>query len=94
MIDRKDILHRTTYVWKEDGGYAIIIKNDGNKVILNKDMTRLWKLINDEDTIDTICNILKEQYDMSEENVFLAIQAMIDADIVSNQDMFWGDEIL
>lgn len=94
MINRKDILHRTTYVWKENDGYAIIIKNDGNKVILNKDSSKLWKAINDEDSVETICSILHKKYDMSEEKIILAIKAMIDAEIVSNMDMFWGDEIL
>lgn len=36
MIKREDILHKTTYVWKENEKYTSIIKNDGSRVILNK----------------------------------------------------------
>jgi hypothetical protein len=93
MINKDDILHRTTYVWKDDSGYAIIIKNDGNKVILNQETTVLWKLINDEDSVENICCAMKERYDISEEKTVTDIKALIEAEIVSNLDMFWGDEI-
>lgn len=94
MINKEDILHRTTYVWKDNDGYAIIIKNDGNKVILNKDMTIIWKIINDEDSIENICNVIKENFKISEERIISIIKLMIDSEIVTNMDMFWGDEIL
>ncbi|WP_171003541.1 PqqD family peptide modification chaperone [Ruminiclostridium herbifermentans] len=84
-------MHRTTYVWKEDEGYAIIIKNDGNKVILNQDATKLWKIINDEDSVEIICDLIKEKYNISEDKTLIAIKALIEAGVVSNLDMFWGD---
>lgn len=93
MINKDDILHRTTYVWKDDSGYAIIIKNDGNKIILNQETTELWKLINDEDSVENICIAMKERYGISEEKTVTDVKALIEAGIVSNLDMFWGDEI-
>ena len=60
MIKREDILHKTTYVWKENEKYTSIIKNDGSRVILNKKDSDIWKIINDDDTVDDIIRHMKD----------------------------------
>lgn len=94
MMNRNDILHKTTYVWKEDNGYAIIIKNDGGKAILNKLDSLIWKSINDEDTISDIIKINVEKYNLEEASVEQSIQRLLDADLITSEDLFWGDDIL
>lgn len=61
MIKREDILHKTTYVWKENEKYTSIIKNDGSRVILNKKDSDIWKIINDDDTVDDIIRHMKDR---------------------------------
>ena len=67
MIKREDILHKTTYVWKENEKYTSIIKNDGSRVILNK---------------------------MSANQVEDRLEEFIKIGIITNEDMFWGDDLL
>ena len=93
-MDKKDVLHKTTYIWKEDEGYAIIIKNDGMKAILNQIDTIVWKTINDEDTVELIVANISSKYNLDEQTVENSIQRLIGAGLVTCEDLFWGDDIL
>ena len=92
MIKREDILHKTTYVWKENEKYTSIIKNDGSRVILNKKDSDIWKIINDDDTVDDIIRHMKDT--MSANQVEDRLEEFIKIGIITNEDMFWGDDLL
>ena len=92
MIKREDILHKTTYVWKENEKYTSIIKNDGSRVILNKKDSDIWKIINDDDTVDDIISHMKDT--MSANQVEDRLEEFIKIGIITNEDMFWGDDLL
>lgn len=92
MVNREDILHKTTYVWKENEKYTSIIKNDGSRVILNKKDSDIWKKINDDDTVDNIIQYMKDT--MSADQVEERLEEFIKIGIITNEDMFWGDDLL
>ena len=85
MIKREDILHKTTYVWKENEKY-------GSRVILNKKDSDIWKIINDDDTVDDIIRHMKDT--MSANQVEDRLEEFIKIGIITNEDMFWGDDLL
>ena len=87
MIKREDILHKTTYVWKEMKIYQYH-KNDGSRVILNKKDSDIWKIINDDDTVDDIIRHMKDT--MSANQVEDRLEEFIKIGIITNEDMFWG----
>lgn len=91
MIEKSDILHKTTYVWKEEHGYVTVIKNDGGKVILNEENALVWKYINDDDDIESICNKILSVSEISVERLQAIIENFIKIGIVSNEDLFWGE---
>lgn len=93
-METNDVLHKTTYIWKEEDGYAVIIKNDGGKAILNKADTMVWNHINDEDSIDHIADICHEKYGLNQAAVFASVDRMMEAGLVTKEDMFWGDDLL
>ena len=84
--------HKTTYVWKENEKYTSIIKNDGSRVILNKKDSDIWKIINDDDTVDDIIRHMKDT--MSANQVEDRLEEFIKIGIITNEDMFWGDDLL
>lgn len=89
MVNETDILHKTTYVWKEKDGFATVIKNDGGKIILNKQDTIIWKNINDDDSVKEIYN--KNIDNITIEILCLRLEEFIKIGIVSNEDMFWEE---
>ena len=88
MVKREDVLHKTTYVWKENEKYTSIIKNDGGRVILNKKDSDIWKRINDDDTVEDIIHYMKDT--MSADQVEKRLEEFIKIGIITNEDMFWG----
>lgn len=92
MVKREDVLHKTTYVWKENEKYTSIIKNDGGRVILNKKDSDIWKRINDDDTVEDIIHYMKDT--MSADQVEKRLEEFIKIGIITNEDMFWGDDLL
>lgn len=94
MISNEDILHKTTYVWKEEKECAIIIKNDGNKIILNPKATKVWKGINDEDSVEELVDMIQIDGELTKEEIIQALESFINVDIITNQDFFWGNDLL
>ena len=92
MIKREDILHKIIFVLKENEKYTIIIKNDGIRVILNKKDSDIWNIINDDDTVDDIIRHMKDT--MSANQVEDRLEEFIKIGIITNEDMFWGDDLL
>lgn len=90
----EDILHKTTYVWKDEEGFAIIIKNNGSKVILNMTDSCVWKCINDEDTVEDIIAACQKIYALDKKTVINTLERMVEAGLITNEDLFWGDDIL
>ena len=88
MIKREDILHKTTYVWKENEKYTSIIKNDGSRVILNKKDSDIWKIINDDDTVDDIIRHMKDT--MSANQVEDRLEEFIKIGIITTKICFGG----
>lgn len=85
-ISLTDILHRTTYIWKEDLGCSIIINTEGNKVILNQKSSQIWKEINDESSVSQIlssCNELSQNEGLS------IIEDLLDSGLVTNEELFF-----
>jgi len=91
MIKREDILHKTTYVWKENEKYTSIIKNDGSRVILNKKDSDIWKIINDDDTVDDIIRHMKDT--MSANQVEDRLEEFIKIGIITNEDNNFSESI-
>lgn len=93
MINKSDILHKTTYVWKEENGYVTVIKNDGGKVILNEENAIIWKYINDDDDVENIYSKVLAVSNISMERLQEIIENFIKIGIVSNEDLFWGNDL-
>ena len=83
-------LQKTTFVWKEEDGYATVIKNDGGKVVLNKILTVIWKNIND-DSEEDIYNQIKKDVGLEWEAFHKIIEDFINVGIISNEDSFWEE---
>lgn len=94
LMNQDNILHKTTYIWKEDEGYAIIIKNNGAKAILNKFDTMIWKVINDEDSVREVKKNCKDRFNLDEGQVEKSIEKLMDSELITCEDMFWGDDLL
>lgn len=92
MIRETDVLHKTTYVWKEEVDFTVIIKNDGEKVILNSADSLIWKNINDDDTVEEICRKLEDNF--TQDKLCDRLEEFVKIGIVTNEDMFWGDDLL
>lgn len=61
-------------------------------VILNKKDSDIWKIINDDDTVDDIIRHMKDT--MSANQVEDRLEEFIKIGIITNEDMFWGDDLL
>ena len=92
LNEKYDVYIVTAYVWKENEKYTSIIKNDGSRVILNKKDSDIWKIINDDDTVDDIIRHMKDT--MSANQVEDRLEEFIKIGIITNEDMFWGDDLL
>lgn len=94
MVKNNDVLHKVTYVWKEEEKCAIVIKNNGEKIILDPLATDIWKRVNDEKTVEEIINESILETAISKERGTFIISGLIDIDILTNEDLFWGDDLL
>lgn len=88
MIKGTDILHKTTYIWKEEVDFTVIIKSNGEKVILNSIDSLIWKNINDDDTVEEIGRKLSAS--LTQDELCRRLDEFIKIGIVTNEDMFWG----
>lgn len=61
-------------------------------MILNKKDSDIWKIINDDDTVDDIIRHMKDT--MSANQVEDRLEEFIKIGIITNEDMFWGDDLL
>ena len=57
-------------------------------MILNKKDSDIWKIINDDDTVDDIIRHMKDT--MSANQVEDRLEEFIKIGIITNEDMFWG----
>ncbi|MBM7615503.1 PqqD family protein [Alkaliphilus hydrothermalis] len=94
MVSENQILHKTTYIWKEEEACAVIITNEGKKIILNPSSTMIWKLIDDDSTVDMIINTSVKENGLKEDQCMDIIKDLINVGIVTNEDYIWGDSLL
>lgn len=91
IMEPTEVLHKTTYVWKEEKDFTIVIKSDGEKVILNKTDTIIWKNINDDDSVQEIFIKLSDVF--TYEKLCNRLNEFVKIGIITNKDMFWGDDL-
>ena len=63
-----------------------------NLLIYSKKDSDIWKIINDDDTVDDIIRHMKDT--MSANQVEDRLEEFIKIGIITNEDMFWGDDLL
>lgn len=90
-IGLTDVLHKTTYIWKEDSGCIVIINTEGNKVIINAKAATLWKEINDESSVSEILEVCNE---LNEEEGLVILEHLKEAGLITNEDLIWGNDLL
>mgnify|MGYP006907768967 FL=1 len=61
-------------------------------LIYSKKDSDIWKIINDDDTVDDIIRHMKDT--MSANQVEDRLEEFIKIGIITNEDMFWGDDLL
>lgn len=59
---------------------------------MSKKDSDIWKIINDDDTVDDIIRHMKDT--MSANQVEDRLEEFIKIGIITNEDMFWGDDLL